>query len=425
MAVSITLPELHPAQQRILSEARRFNVVCAGRRFGKGTLAEDRLIHAALQGKPVAWFAPSYKLLSPVWREVQSRLRPLVADSSEQEKRLQLKGSGSIEMWSLDSPDAARGRGYALIVVDEAALVANLMRVWTETLRPMLADHQGGAWFLSTPKGVANDFHAIYQFGQDALRTDWKSWRAETRENPFIAPEEIESARAELPELAFAQEYLAQFVSWTGQVFRNILAAVCEPPDGPAAVLGVDWAGRGLGDFTVFVALHESGSVLEIDRFRGIDYGLQLDRLRAFWERHGRSWIVAEDNSLGSVLVSQLQRDGLPCVPFLTNAANKAHIIQTLALAFEQGNIGIPNDPTLIGELQAYEGRANSGYVRYSAPAGLHDDTVMALAIAYGAIDARRQYRQAESTPLYLSLDPRDPPGTLVEYPQHITVSPY
>jgi hypothetical protein len=58
-------------------EAKRFNVCCCGRRWGKNVLGMDRLIHAALAGKPVAWFSRSYKLLSPVWRELQSTLRPL------------------------------------------------------------------------------------------------------------------------------------------------------------------------------------------------------------------------------------------------------------------------------------------------------------------------------------------------------------
>ena len=59
---TLTLPKPHPAQQRVMDEAKRFNVVCCGRRWGKTELGMDRLIHQALEGKPVAWFAPNYKL---------------------------------------------------------------------------------------------------------------------------------------------------------------------------------------------------------------------------------------------------------------------------------------------------------------------------------------------------------------------------
>ena len=109
---TLTLPKPHPAQQRVMEEAKRFNVVCSGRRWGKTELGMDRLIHPALEGKPVAWFAPNYKLAAPVWRELQNRLHPVTRDSNQQERRLELRGGGTLEMWSLDSPDSGRGRAY-------------------------------------------------------------------------------------------------------------------------------------------------------------------------------------------------------------------------------------------------------------------------------------------------------------------------
>jgi hypothetical protein len=87
---------------------------------------------------------------------------------------------------------------------------------------------------------------------------------------------------------------------------------------------------------------------------------------------------------MGEPLVEQLQRDGLPVQPFLTTNATKAAAIDALALAFERGDIRILNDPVLIGELQAYEmERLPSGMMRYNAPSGMHDDTVMSLALAW------------------------------------------
>jgi len=68
-----------------------------------------------------------------------------------------------------------------------------------------------------------------------------------------------------------------------------------------------------------------------------------------------------------------------------TNAI-KTNLIEALALAFEQGQIQILNDPVLVGELLAYESeRLPSGLTRYSAPDGLHDDCVSALMLAYAA----------------------------------------
>ena len=139
----LRLPRPHAAQQRVIDERKRFNVLACGRRWGKTELGMDRLINAALPGKPVAWFAPSYKLLAPVWRELQTRLRPVTRDCNQAERRLELKGGGSLEMWSLDSPDSGRGRAYAAVVLDEVALIPDFEHAWQESIRPQLTDHSG------------------------------------------------------------------------------------------------------------------------------------------------------------------------------------------------------------------------------------------------------------------------------------------
>jgi hypothetical protein len=388
---TLTLPQPHVAQQAVIDAAKRFNVLCCGRKFGKTVCGMDRLIHPALKGKPVAWFSPTYRQLADVWRELQLRLRPITRDLNQVERRLELRGGGVIECWSLDSPDAGRGRGYACAVIDEAALVPNLEAAWQEGIRPMLSEYRGSAWFLSTPKGTANYFHTLFQKGQDPAQVDWASWQMPTASNPYIAPEEIEAARQDVTELAFAQEYLAQFVTWAGAVFRRILDAVSAAPENTAAaIIGVDW-GR-TNDYTVFTAVSAAGQVLSIDRFRGLEYSLQRGRLQAFWQRlGGRAYIIAEQNNMGGPVIEQLQRDGLPVVAFTTTNASKAAAVEALALAFERGDIKIPNDPVLIGELQAFEAKAlPSGLMRYAAPEGLHDDTVMSLAIAWAGLGACR-----------------------------------
>lgn len=417
----IELPAPHPAQQQVIDGARRWNVLCCGRRWGKTELGMDRLIRPALQGKPVAWYAPNYKLAAPVWRELQKRLIPVTRDVNQQERRLELVGGGAVEMWSLDSPDSGRGRAYACVVLDESALIPNLELAWQESIRAQLTDYRGSAWFLSTPKGTANFFHTLFAKGQDAAQTEWASWQMPTRTNPYIDPKEIEAARDDLTDLAFAQEYLATFVSWAGQVFRRILDAVAEAPaDRRAAVIGADW-GR-VSDYTVFTGVSADGRVIAIDRFRGLEYSLQRARLRALWERLGRgAWIVAEQNNMGGPVVEQLQRDGLPVVAFLTTNASKAAAIEALALAFERGVITIPNDATLIGELQGFEAKPlPSGLMRYAAPEGMHDDCVLSLALAWSGLGALHQQQSRQT----LYLDPQSG-GLTSERPEPCAISPY
>ena len=342
------------------------------------------VLRVLLEGKPVAWFAPTYKLLKDAWTQIKQTLDPIITRSQEAE-RLEVIGGGVLECWSLDKPDAGRGRAYACVVIDEAAMVRNLEQAWERSVAPTLTDYRGEAWFLSTPMGIASYFYTLYQNGQDPLKTEWASWRMPTSTNPFMTSEEIESQRQNKTALAFAQEYLAQFVTWEGAVFRNIMGCVGEITKHPAAIIGVDWART--EDFTVFIAISQAGQVVDIDRFRGIDYPVQRNRLGQFWLRNGRPYIAAEANNIGTVLAGQLRGEGLPVVDFWTTGPSKAGIIEGLALAFERGAIRIPNDMTLIGELQAFAGHPTAGgAMKYSAPSGQHDDTVMALAIGYAAL---------------------------------------
>jgi hypothetical protein len=128
------------------------------------------------------------------------------------------------------------------VVIDEAAIVPDLERAWQAPIRPTLTDYKGGAWFLFTPQGIGNYFHTLWRQGQGA-RSEWASFQAPSRDNSRLDPQEIEKARAEIPERDFRQEYLAEFVTWEGAVFSRLREAVTDAPQGPAAVIGVDWAG--------------------------------------------------------------------------------------------------------------------------------------------------------------------------------------
>jgi hypothetical protein len=237
----------------------------------------DQLIYPALQGKPVAWFSPTNKLMADTWRVVRSMLAPVTRDKSEQEKRLELMGDGVIEFWSLDSPDSGRGRKYAVVVVDEAAMIPELEEAWQQSIRPTLTDLKGSAWFLSTPKGM-NYFKQLFDLGQDPECKEWASWQMPTGANPYIDSAEIESARLDMTEAAFNQEYCALFVNWEGSVFRGVgeaatATAVSKPQTGHDYVIGCDW-GRS-NDYTVFMVLDATThTVVTVQRSNRVDYAV-------------------------------------------------------------------------------------------------------------------------------------------------------
>jgi hypothetical protein len=206
--------------------------------------------------------------------------------------------------------------------------------------------------------------------------------------NPFIPKEEIEDAKAKMPERIFLQEYMAEFIDDAGLVFRRVADAstgVLQNTSIPGHdyVFGVDW-GK-LLDFTVISVIDcKLQSQVYMERFNQIDYALQVQRISDLAKRFKPVCIVAESNAMGEPIIEQLQREGLPVLPFLTTAASKKDMIESLELAIERLEIKLLNDETQTGELLAYESeRLPSGIFRYSAPAGCHDDTVIALALAW------------------------------------------
>jgi len=378
----------HASQGEIHQHPARHKVVDAGRRWGKTRLAVMECFDVAAQGGRAWWVAPSYKMSEVGWRPMRRIAGQIGAEVRLGDRLVNLPNGGSIAVRSADNPDSLRGEGLDFVVLDECAFMQE--QAWTEALRPALSDRKGRSMFIGTPKG-RNWFWRLWTKGQDKSDGDWQSWQFPTSDNPFIDPDEIEEARHDLPERIFAQEYMAAFLEDGGGVFRNVMACATatqqdEPIDGHEYVFGVDW-GK-LSDFTVISVIDlQERALVHYDRFNQIDYTVQVGRLQALYERFRPHAIIAERNSMGEPLIEQLVRMDMPVQPFTTTNATKADIIDALTLAFERKELAILPDQTLINELQAYEmERLPSGTLRYSAPAGMHDDMVMSLALAYYGI---------------------------------------
>lgn len=150
-------------------------------------------------------------------------------------------------------------------------------------------------------------------------------------------------------------------------------------------VVGVDWGKH--EDFTVITVMDTVlGEMVYLDRFNQIDYSYQSDRLKSVIDKYKPQTVLAEANSMGEAIIDQLRRDGVSVRGFTMTSASKSRIINELALAFERGSIKILPDHTLVSELQAFEAtRLPGGGLRYAAPSGQHDDTVVSLALALEA----------------------------------------
>lgn len=361
-----------------------------GRRWGKTFMAGTYALACADFGGAVAWVVPTYKNARAPWRFAEQLIAGVARHLrvNRTERVIEFPSGGRLAVYSADNDVALRGEAFDVVVVDEAAMIRE--ETFTDVLLPTLADRDGRIVLISTPKG-RNWFWREWQRGQ-AGEKGVAAFHAPSSDNPNerIKRAALE-ARDRVSDRTYRQEWLAEFLEDGGGVFRGVRRLATARPqeraqDGHAYVIGADW-GR-TNDATVLTVIDTTlMEVCAIDRMTSTDYTLQTTRLRGLWERFGRCLVIAEQNSMGGPLVERLSRDGISIRAFQTTNASKATIIDGLALAFEREDLKLLDDPALIAELEAYEAeRLPSGMIRYSAPAGMHDDYVMSLALAYSIV---------------------------------------
>ncbi len=374
MEIEVTLSQPHKAQLQIISEAKRFNVLDCGRRFGKSKLAANILSENALEGNPGAYFAPTYKLLEGTFKDILTALQSLISRKHDNQ-RIELITGGSIEFWSLENPLAGRSRKYKVAIIDEAAFNRNLWQSWTEAIRPTLTDLKGSAWFMSTPKGK-NDFYKLWMRGQ-TNEPDWMSWQMPTITNPFIDPSEIEAARRDLPDLAFKQEYLAEFNDNVANPFGLDYIRICTGriSNEPAVCFGIDLAKS--FDWTVIIGLDKFGNVCHFDRFQR-----PWNETKEIIRRLPRGAIKIDSTGVGDPITEDIQRERGDVHSFKYTSTSKQQLMEGLAAAIHQRKVIFP-EGVIKAELESFEYQMTGTGVKYTAPPGLHDDCVNALALAW------------------------------------------
>ena len=392
LEVAVSLPPLHSAQEPIWGEIERdqirFVVLACGRRWGKTFFGVRWALQVAILGGRAWWVAPVFRIANEGWRVLSSLAEQIPGVEilrGQGRRQVTLPAGGSVEIRSADHPWHLRGAGLDLVVLDEFPYMNE--EVWTYSIRPALSDKQGSCLFIGTPAG-RNLFYELFLLGQQG-EAGWRSWQRATETNPYIAKEEIEAARRDMPSDVFSQEYLAEFLGGRGAVFQNILANMVAPEADPQEhedhlkVAGLDWAQR--EDYTAL-------SVVCVDCMREI-HRLRLTQLNYSWQRQvivdayqewGISYILAEANAIGLPNIESLREANLNVREFWTETRSKAQLIRNLQLCLEREEIAWQPDPIWTAEIESYQQSVSKTTARpsYFAPRGRHDDTVVARALA-------------------------------------------
>jgi len=277
-----------------------------------------------------------------------------------------------------------------MVYVDEAAMFKN-----DDELRKAVAftttATQGRITLVSTPKGKRGWFYEAYNEAVNGGR--WSLHRIHYSERPDLSREEIEELRATMTELDWRQEMELEFLDEAAALFPYEMILACvedyslKMEHFENAYIGVDF-GR-YRDSTVVIAVEKQDKmrVRFIHEMRGEDFNRQIDFIVKLHDVMQPVKTFIDKTGMGIPLYDVLsQRLGGVIEGFTFTSANKEALILRLYNAFRNKDIIIPTDAIeLINQLHSFQRKEEKGHIKFEAPSGMHDDYVMALALAVHA----------------------------------------
>lgn len=387
-----TLPRIDVPSflEKAYKDERPIVVIKAGRRTGK-TLNFALWLLQQLDNKPGSSGLWVDTVAANIDRYMQRYFKPLLkkmnhwedCDWNERKKILKLYNGSYIDFGSAERPENLEGFEYDFAVLNEAGIILKKKGLWDNTLLPMFK--KARVRIIGTPKGK-NKFETLYN--------QYPRYSFSCYDSPFWTEAEVAQAKVAMTQEAFNQEMLAAFIEGAGAVFRNITeniggSLIDKPVEGGRYVLAADLAKH--TDFTVIlVGDLETNRVVYHERFNQIDWGLQKTRITEAYKRFHCVKGIIDATGVGDSVFDDLTNAGLNLEGFKFTSTTKQELISNLSIAMDNQTIGYPAIETLIDELSmyAYEQKANGNF-SYSAPEGLHDDEVIALALLNRAMNFR------------------------------------
>jgi hypothetical protein len=234
--IIVNLPTLHRDQVKAFYLPGKRKAIRCGRRWGKTEFAKTIGCDAVVRGQSVGWFAPDYKIQSEAYTEMVDILAPVISSANQNAGVLRTLTQGRMDFWTLENERAGRSRKYHRVIIDEAAFTKpNMMSIWELSIEPTLLDYNGDCLVLSNTNGndIENFFYQICNEPSHGFVT----YHAPTSANPllplrrpnehndawlFRRQEMLDKLIADHPPLVYQQEYLAEFVDWSGVAFFSL-----------------------------------------------------------------------------------------------------------------------------------------------------------------------------------------------------------
>lgn len=387
--IEFVRPALYRKQREAIFDAvdlngdpARYAIVEASTKAGKTVgcmawLAEQAFMNGGIN-RNFWWVAPVYPQAKIAFRRLRAGLPPGTFVANESELTIKLLGVGSV-LWfkSGEKPDNLYGEDVYAAVVDEASRCRE--DSWI-ALRSTLTATRGPVRIIGNVKGRGN-WHYNLARRAEAGAPGYayaKLTAYDAVAGNVLKIEEIEDAKRALPEHVFRELYLAEPSDDGGNPFGLSHIDACVVPDfsdGPVSAIGVDLAKS--HDWTVVIGLDRRGRVCGLERWQSP----WEETERRILSLIGQVPTLVDSTGVGDPIVERLQRSRPNVEGFKFNATSKQQLMEGLAVDIQQRNIAYP-EGIIPQELRTFEYAYGRTGVRYSAPDGLFDDAVCALALA-------------------------------------------
>jgi phage FluMu gp28-like protein len=344
------------------------------------------------------WLAPIYGQSKKVFQELSNLLAntTLTKSINKSELTITFINGSVIYFRSAEREDNLRGNTLDYLVVDEAAYIRD--SVWSQVLRATVLVKGKKVLFLSTPRG-RNWFYEMALRGDSEEYPQYKTFKGSSFDSPYISEDELNEAKMSLPESIYRQEILAEFLEGAGEVFGN-LKLTCVMSNYPQQdttkkyYAGLDFGRQ--NDYTVLIVLNSEGEIVDFYRERQKSWDIIISEVVAKL-RKWRPVCYAEVNSIGDVLYEQIKKQYPSVQPFITNNESKQNMIEDLIMGMNENKLKLPTqelNTDLYKELSVftYEYSPKSRKIKYGAPSGFHDDTVISLALSYHSFKKKATY---------------------------------
>ena len=395
--MSIQIPiKNYPKQEAIFQSPARIVSIKKGRRAGFTKGAANNTIKVALEGKKKKglwvdtvntnieryverFFIPPLKRLPLSFWKWQ-----------KQQKTLHI-GDFYMDFRSVQTPENIEGFGYDYMILNEAGIILKDVYLWQNAIKPMMWDSDCQAFIGGTPKGGGGEFEKLYRLGEMGDNPKFASFELSPFDNPYVPDAVVYEDMKTMPQRVIDQEVYGKFLDDTGIVFRGVEAIATlepkEPEQNHIYVIGADLAK--LEDFTVITVYDRSNNeqVYQM-RFNHLEWPFVRAKIRDTSLKYNRALVMLDSTGVGEPIYDDLSRSGVPVEGIRFTNELKKQLIEKLANWIELKNLKMLKLSETIQELSifTYDFSEKTDRVYYGAPAGFHDDIVIAHALACWAL---------------------------------------